>query len=99
MDEVLEAICLAILHRRLVRFAYEGMPRTVEPFCCGASTAGKDVVRGYQTGGRSRSGEPVGWKLFDVSGIADLTIVDAQFDYRSDYNPNDPSIVSIYCRV
>jgi hypothetical protein len=40
--------------------------RIVEPHCHGISRTGKEVLRGYQTGGFSSSGRAVGWRLFEV---------------------------------
>ena len=45
------AICAAIKNRAVVEFYYNGGLRTVEPHCHGISTAGNEVLRGYQTGG------------------------------------------------
>ena len=83
-------ICEAIKLKRIIRFNYSGGLRTVEPFCHGVSTAGNEVLRGYQTSGDSESGDPVGWKLFRVSEISNLTITNELFSgTRPGYNPND----------
>lgn len=60
-------ICAAIRSRAVLQFSYDGGIRTVEPHCHGISRADNEVLRAWQTGGYSESGEPVGWKLFEVS--------------------------------
>lgn len=93
-------ICSAIRSRQVIRFYYNGGHRIVEPYCCGVSTAGNDVLRGYQTGGYSESGRPVEWKLFRLSEIRDLTLTNENFPGdRSEYNPNDSAMTSYHCRV
>ncbi len=93
-------ICSAIRSKQVTRFYYNGGFRTVEPFCYGVSTTGHEVLRGYQTGGDSESGDPMGWKLFRVAEIASLTITNGHFDtIRPGYNPNDPAMTTIYCHV
>jgi len=95
-----QMICSAIQSRQVIRFYYNGGFRTVEPFCYGVSTAGNEVLRAYQTGGYSESGNPVGWKLFRVSEISSLTTTGEKFfGIRPDYNPQDSAMTTIYCHV
>ena len=94
------AICEAIQARRVVRFYYGGGHRVVEPHCYGMSTAGHEVLRGYQTSGYSESGESVGWKLFRVSEISGLEVTRETFaGARPGYNPNDSAMATIFCRL
>ncbi len=80
-------ICSAIRSKQVIHFYYNGL-RSVEPFCYGVTKAGNEVLRGYQTGGHSASGNPVGWKLFLISGISNLTITSKHFDaIRPGYTP------------
>ena len=93
-------LCSAIHSKKVIRFYYNGGFRTVEPLCYGVSTAGNEVLRGYQTGGYSESGNPIGWKLFRVSEISLLIITDEHFDgIRPGYNPNDSAMAIIYCHI
>ena len=93
-------ICSAIRSRRIIRFYYDGGFRTVEPYCYGISTAGNEVLRGYQLGGYSRSGKPTDWKLFRVSEIQSLTITHRHFTgHRPEYDPNDSMMTRIFCHV
>lgn len=93
-------ICSAISTRSVVNFDYDGGSRIVEPHCHGTSTAGKELLRGFQTAGASESGESYGWKLFDVAKISDLTILDQIFtSNRPNYNPNDSAMQVVCCHV
>ena len=94
------SICEAIRDRAVVRFSYGGGSRTVEPHCHGISSTGSEVLRGYQTGGYSSSGNPVGWRLFEVAKISGFRQSHQIFSSaRPGYNPYDRGIVSVHCRV
>ena len=94
------SICAAIRRREVIELWYDGGARTVEPYCHGISTAGNEVLRGYQTDGYSESGQPVGWKLFEVSRISNLRQTGTTFPTnRPGYNPNDRGMSPIHCRV
>ncbi len=99
IEDMNQTICSAIRSKQTIRFDYNGGFRTVEPFCYGVTAAGSDVLRGYQTGGHSESGNPVGWKLFRVSEISGLIITGEYFDVRPRYNPDDPAMIIIYCHI
>ena len=93
-------ICNAISRRAVIIFHYHGGSRTVEPHCHGISTAGNEVLRGYQTGGYSESGNPVGWKLFEVSDMQNIQITGGTFGQnRPHYNPNDKGMQVVHCHV
>jgi len=93
-------ICDAIALRQLIRFNYDGGYRIVEPFCYGMGTAGNELLRAYQVEGYSKSGRPVGWKLFRVSQITGLSTTGQYFtDIRPGYNPQDSAMKTIFCRV
>ncbi len=93
-------ICSAIQSKQIIEFYYNGGYRSVEPLCYGVTSAGNEILRGYQTGGHSVSGNPVGWKLFLISGISNLIITGKHFDApRPGYNPDDPAMTAIYCHV
>ncbi len=94
------SICAVIRDRSVIQFNYDGGPRTVEPHCHGTSTAGNEVLRGYQTSGFSQSGNPVGWKLFEVAKIHSLHPAGARFsNTRPGYNPDDRGMSMIHCHV
>ena len=52
--------CEALNARKCISFDYEGYPRTAEAHAVGVSKKGETVVRDYQVGGGSRSGEALG---------------------------------------
>ncbi|MHA1216658.1 MAG: hypothetical protein ACTSPX_04985 [Candidatus Thorarchaeota archaeon] len=93
-------ICSAMEEKKILRFYYKGGIRAVEPFCCGMGKAGNELLRGYQVGGYSESGGPVGWSLFRLSDMSSLTITDDTFTgMRPNYNPDDSAMEAIYCSV
>ena len=93
-------ICEAISRRAVMTFAYSGGVRMVEPHCHGVSRAGNEVLRGYQTGGYSKSGNPVGWKLYEVSQMSNIIITEENFTHnRPGYNPNDKGMQEVHCHV
>lgn len=95
-----QRICDAIKARNVICFQYKGGIRTVEPYCYGISTANNEILRGYQIGGHSGSGESLDWKRFTVNKISNLIITKGIFDgKRPKYNPNDKAMVTIFCNV
>lgn len=93
-------VCEAIRRRVLTTFFYDGGPRMVEPYCHGMSSTGKGLVRAYQVEGFSRSGQPVGWKLFETMKMVDVHLTDDHFPGdRPDFNPDDPHMRVVHCRV
>lgn len=93
-----QEICQAIEDKKIVTFSYDGGSRTIEPHCYGISKAGNELLRAYQTGGYSKSGKSVDWKLFSVNKISNLEVSTDTFDgTRPQYNPNDKAMAQIYC--
>lgn len=94
-------ICSAIESKQVLRFYYNGGNRIIEPFCYGIhKDTSNEVLRGYQIGGYSESGNPVGWKLFLVSDISHLVVTNDHFTgVREYYNPTDSAMKTIYCHV
>jgi hypothetical protein len=74
-DAVLRA---AIADKRLVTFVLDGCRRIAEPHDYGLID-GDPRLFFYQTGGRSRSGRPVGWRWAVLSRITELETLDQQF--------------------
>lgn len=73
------ALCAAIRDRAIIEFFYNGGIRKAEPYCYGMSRTGNELLRAYQIGGYSSSGQSVGWKLFDVSKINHLRQMESSF--------------------
>jgi hypothetical protein len=93
-------ICDAIVHRRHLLFFYEGLPRTVEPYVHGRSKEGADLLRAFQTEGSSKSNPTLAWRLFEVSKMRGLNASGDTFQgTRAAYNPDDPAMERIYCRL
>ena len=95
-----EAICQGIAERKLLRFLYQNSTRIVEPYCYGRTRLGTELLRAFQISGVSRSGHPIGWRLFDAHKMSDLVILQETFSpYRGDYQPQDPKILVTFCRI
>ena len=93
-------ICSAIKTKRIITFYYDGGLRRIEPYCHGVTKKGNELLRAFQISGYSRSGNPIGWKLFSLSKIANLKILDDTFQsIRRDYNPKDSAMSRIFCKV
>jgi hypothetical protein len=90
----------AIKDRNILRFSYEGYPRTVEPQTYGMSYGGTYVLRGYQTGGESHSGQSRIAKLFDVAKISKLQKSDEHFkEALPSHNPEDSAMKLIFATL
>jgi hypothetical protein len=75
MDELLRQ---AIAERRLVAFVLDGYPRIGEPHDYGIIN-GTAKLFFFQTGGRSRSQPPVGWRWATLSKMSDLKLLEQHF--------------------
>jgi len=94
------SICAAIATRSVIKFRYDGAVRIVEPHCHGRSRAGNEVLRAYQVGGGSDSGESRGWKLFEISKMSVVEDTGESFPSNGPgYNTHDRAMVSIHCSV
>jgi hypothetical protein len=93
-------ICRAIHDRRLLRFNHGGLERVVAPYCLGTSHLGNEVLRAVQVRGFSKKGGLGFGKLWTVSGIKNLLVLDEQFEPDDPhYNPDDSAMKFIHCRV
>jgi hypothetical protein len=82
----------------VLTFTYHGHPRVVEPHAYGLSLTGNEVIRCYQTGGTSDSGEV--WKLVKVGEIELLTVTEEHFvGERSGYARGDKRMSTIFCEL
>lgn len=83
----------AILNRKQMTLYYDPGQRVIEPHALGYSSDGNLLLRAYQTGGASASGEHEHWKLFriDRAGVANDNGV--QFDGpRPGYKKGDKAM-------
>lgn len=94
-------ICKAIQERKLVNFLYEGLERVVMPAAHGShASTGNLSLRGYQTDGRSSSGNLPGWKMFTVSKISNFRILDDKFaENPPEYKRGDSDISPLHCEL
>ena len=70
----------------------------MEPHCYGVSRDRKELLRAYQIGGHSKSGQSEGWKLFRLDDVIDLSVTDDSFQGPCPlYNPNDKAMATVYC--
>jgi hypothetical protein len=90
----------AITGRDVLKFFYERHVRIVEPQTYGMSYTGRYVLRGYQTGGESRSGQSKIAKLFDVAKISKLQRSDVHFkDALPSHNPQDSAMKVVFATL
>ena len=96
-----QKICNAIMERRLIRFYYEGHLRIVQPHAYGIHKNTKnEVLRAYQVGGYSSSGNIPGWRLYLVRKISNIEITDETFENPAlGYRKNDSAMSHIFCQI
>ena len=75
LDSLLRA---AIADRRLVSFTLHGVPRVGEPHDYGVAD-GVPTLFFYQTGGKSSSGKPLGWRNAVIGEITGLRVLEERF--------------------
>jgi len=93
-------ICQAIQQRRKLAFDYNGLHRIVAPYCYGISTTDAEILRAIQVGGQSSSRKYGIGKLWTVSLMSKLELVDETFVPNDpNYNPNDSAMKRIICRI
>ncbi len=99
LDQKKELLCRAITDKHLVQFKYDGRLRVVEPFCCGISTAGNYVLRGFQIRGSDKT-KPLCWRLYELAEISQMSVTQHGFKRkREDYNPEDSAMTKVFCRI
>ena len=87
-------ICKAIKKRQLIQFEYNGKLRTAEPQCYGMGTKGKELLRAYQVN------DPRVEKLFDLSKITNLVVLDEPFEAAGpNYKKRDSAMKKIFCEL
>lgn len=94
------SIATAIQRRNLLSFIYDGFRRSVEPHTYGMDTKGHMALRAYQVGGGSDSGEYVGWKLFHVHEMLNVSVQPQAFaGPRPGYKRGDKAFTSIRAQL
>jgi hypothetical protein len=95
-----ELLVRATLERRIVRFRYRGMSRTVEPHLVGHHEAGETLLVGYQTAGESGTGELPGWRTFVTAEVESAELEGNTFEApRGDFAPQAHRMVEIFARA
>ena len=77
-DDADAVIRRAIRERRLLAFDLKGLPRRAEPHDYGVID-GVTKLFFYQVGGRSRSGNPVGWRWAVVDEMRNIRLLEEHF--------------------
>jgi hypothetical protein len=91
-------VCDAIAAKSLIRFDYDGFERVIEPHAHGFNANRKEVVRGFQVRGNSRSGESVGWKFFSVPKMTNIEILPAKLhEGREGQSGAATELIIIHC--
>jgi predicted DNA-binding transcriptional regulator YafY len=90
-----DILCDAIGKRCQIAISYSGSQRVVEPHLLGYSSKGALMLSAWQVSG----GSGQGWRDFFVDKIASVALTQTNFDARPGYNPNDPAMTQIICRL
>lgn len=97
-----ELIIKAIKNKNILQFIYDDKLRIVEPHVFGTSTKvnSSDLLRAYQVMGGSNSDNDLGWRLFSIDKIDDISLSENTFDVaRKYYNPDDSAMEEIYINI
>ena len=79
-------------------FYYDGSIRMVEPLCYGINATSRDILIGHQLEDISQPGHFTGWKVFIVSQMVQLTVMDFESQgNRPGCDPYEEGMVQIYC--
>lgn len=97
---VIQLACDALRQGKVLELQYDGFSRRVEVHAVGYSKAGNPVMRVWQIGGGSASGESTGWKLMrlDEAIRANISSEPSQAP-REGYRSGDAAMVSITCEL
>lgn len=90
-----ELLRIAVYGRRLLRVNYHLWARVVEPRALAVNQDGDDVLIAWQISGGSESPAVTGWKEFQITEIAGITVLEENFEP----NPDRPPPLRAYLRV
>lgn len=92
--------CEALGKRRCLALRYHGFARLVEAHVVGRTGEGEELMRAWQVSGGSTGGEPVGWKMMKLDAVSALRLTSQRsLAPRPGYNPDDPIVVDVICKV
>ena len=90
MDEAeLETQLLDAINTRselLINYKGDG-ERTVQPHALYRRSDDRIFLDAVQTAGYSSSGDPVGWRQFELAEIASVSTLDSSFELSEGYDP------------
>lgn len=97
---MLNQLCQAIQNKRVVIIGYKGQDRIIEPHLVGRKTSGNDALSAWQIGGYSESARYPPWRSYLLSEIESVQVLEQVFENpREGFNPNDKTMIHIYCHV
>lgn len=83
--EMRELVRESIQRQRVMKLNYGGFDRLVEPHALGTTAGGHAAMLAWQFEGGSRSGPPVGWRLFVLAEVRQATVTVRGFTPRPTY--------------
>ncbi|MBX2900237.1 MAG: hypothetical protein KF775_11325 [Cyclobacteriaceae bacterium] len=91
IEELTQQLWLAGESKNQIRISLEGepLPRTVCPYGVGTTTRNQIVLVCWQTFGFTKAGGKEGYRNLQLERIAEMEILDAHFEKRTDFNPLD----------
>ena len=93
-------LCIAIRDKRVITMVYAGHRRIVEPYIHGNTSAGIEVLLGFQRQGGSTSGYRSSWRTFHVAKISCLELTNIAFLFQQEsYHPTAREVSTIHCQV
>lgn len=96
----LSEACEALKAKRRIEINYSGRDRVVEVHAAGYTRDEKPIMRVWQVGGGSASGDFSGWKLLRLDEITSSTMLGDKSDApRPGYRKGDPAIKNILCEI
>ncbi len=98
-----QLICSSIRQLRPLEFYYHGGLRSAEPFALGIVLTDKrdnEALLCWQTGGVSDSAQDTGWKLYRMSDMEDIEVLNQYFTGdRPGYEPENLEMAQVICCV
>lgn len=89
----------AINDGQVLCFYHEHLLREVEPYAYGLNPKGEEVLRGFQTGGQSKSGRVPCWRTFEVGKIQNIYLAGREFPgNRPDYRVEDNDLTKVFAQ-
>jgi hypothetical protein len=97
---LIDTACKALREGKVLELRYEAYSRALEVHACGYTKQGHAVLRGWQVGGGSKSGEKKGWKLLrlDEASAGVITEEPSQAPRRG-YKLGDKDMARIICEI